>query len=70
VVLDQLTQIEVLATAAAKAAADRAPQVKANLTAALRRVLEDVTEIDEARIAQELAILAVKSDVTEGTSRP
>lgn len=69
VVLDQLTQIEVLATAAAKAAADRAPQVKANLTAALRRVLEDVTEIDEARIAQELAILAVKSDVTEEIDR-
>lgn len=69
VITDQLGQIDALTIAAAKAAADRAPQVKANLTAALKRVLEDVTDMDESRIAQELAILAVKSDVTEEIDR-
>lgn len=69
VVSDQLNQIEALTTAAAEAAAARAPQVQANLTTALRRVLEDVAEIEEARIAQELALLAVKSDVTEEIDR-
>lgn len=65
----QLDQIDQLTVAAAKEAAARAPQVRENLTTALRRVLEDVAEIDEARIAQELAILAVKSDVTEEIDR-
>jgi uncharacterized protein (TIGR00255 family) len=69
VITGQLAQIETLVTDAAAAAAARAPQVKANLTAALRRVLEDVAEVEEGRIAQELALLAVKSDVTEEIDR-
>lgn len=69
VIADQLTQIDDLTTRAAQAATDRAPQVKANLTAALQRVLEDVGSVDEARVAQELAVLAVKSDVTEEIDR-
>ena len=69
VVAAQLDQIEKLTDAAAKAAEARAPQVKENLTTALRRVMDDVAEIDEARIAQELAVLAVKSDVTEEIDR-
>jgi len=64
-----LTEIARLTEAAATAAAARAPQVRDALTAALRRILEDVTEVDEARIAQELAVLAVKSDVTEEIDR-
>ena len=69
VIADQLDQIAKLTDAAAIAAEARAPQVKENLTAALRRVIEDVGEVEEARIAQELAVLAVKSDVTEEIDR-
>ncbi|PUB19402.1 YicC/YloC family endoribonuclease [Yoonia sediminilitoris] len=69
VLLDQLSQIETLTAAASGAAADRGPQVRENLTRALRRVLEDVAEIEESRVAQELALLAVKSDVTEEIDR-
>lgn len=69
VIADQLDQIADLTGQAASAAADRAPQVRAHLTAAVKRVLEDVDNIDEARIAQELALLAVKSDVTEEIDR-
>ena len=69
VIRDQLDQIEELTDAAAVAAQARAPQVKGNLTAALRRVMDDVAEIEPARVAQELAILAVKSDVTEEIDR-
>ncbi|MEO0931866.1 MAG: YicC/YloC family endoribonuclease [Pseudomonadota bacterium] len=69
VIAAQLSTIEELTDAAAKAAAERAPQVKENLTTALRRVLDDVAEMDEQRIAQELAVLAVKSDVTEEIDR-
>lgn len=69
VVTDQLDQIAELTKAAAIAAQARAPQVKENLTVALRRVMEDVGDIEEARVAQELAVLAVKSDVTEEIDR-
>lgn len=69
VIAEQLTLIDDLTERAAKAAADRAPQIQANLTAALQRVLDDVSSVDDARVAQELAILAVKSDVTEEIDR-
>ena len=69
VIAGQLDQIAVLTDAAALAAAERAPQQRDAMTAALRRVLEDVTDMDEGRIAQELAVLAVKSDVTEEIDR-
>lgn len=65
----QLDQIAALTDAAADAAQARAPQVRANLTAALHRVMEDVAEVDAVRIAQELAVLALKSDVTEEIDR-
>jgi uncharacterized protein (TIGR00255 family) len=69
VIAQQLEQIDMLTAAAAKQAAARAPQVRENLTAALRRILEDASDMDEGRIAQELALLAVKSDVTEEIDR-
>lgn len=69
VIADQIDRIATLTTAAASAAADRAPAVRANLSAALHRVLEDVDTVEESRIAQELALLAVKSDVTEEIDR-
>jgi len=69
VIADQLDQIANLTEAAAEAAEARAPQVRENLTNALRRVVSDVADIEEGRIAQELALLAVKSDVTEEIDR-
>jgi len=64
-----LDRIAALTDAAATAAAARRGEARAALTAALRRVFEDVPEMDEARIAQELALIAVKSDVTEEIDR-
>ncbi|MDG1862138.1 MAG: YicC family protein [Yoonia sp.] len=69
VITDQLTQIAVLVERAEVAALARRADVQTNLAAALRRVLQDVTEIDDSRIAQELALLAVKADVTEEIDR-
>ena len=69
IVTGQLNEIARLTADAMIAAQARAPQVKENLTQALRRVIEDVAELDEARVAQELAVLAVKSDVTEEIDR-
>lgn len=69
VIADQLSQIDTLTKSAAAAAKARAPQMRANLSKALHRVMEDVADLDEARIGQELAMLAVKSDVTEEIDR-
>ena len=69
VIAEQLDTIAGLTTEAATAAAERAPVVRANLTAALQRVMQDVDMVDDSRVAQELALLAVKSDVTEEIDR-
>lgn len=69
VLLDHLDQIAALTNAAASAAEARLEETRANMTAALRRVVDEVTEADPARIAQELAIIAVKQDVTEEINR-
>lgn len=69
VIADQLNQIATLTEAAGEAAKARAPQVRDNFKDALRRVMEDAAEMDEGRVAQELAVLAVKSDVTEEIDR-
>lgn len=65
----QLDRIDSLVTEAATIAESRRGEARAALHAALRRVFEDVPEIDETRIAQELALIAVKSDVTEEIDR-
>lgn len=57
-------------TDAAKAAADaRRPQAAVNLKEAINRVLGEYGEADEDRLLQELAVLAVKQDVTEEIDR-
>ncbi len=66
---DQIAEIDRLTGAAANAATARRAEAGANLTAALKRIVADITEIDPTRIAQELAVLAVKSDVTEELDR-
>lgn len=69
VLLDHLAEIERLTADAARIAEARRDETRAGMAAALRRVFEDVPEMDEGRIAQELALIAVKSDVTEEINR-
>ena len=69
VIAAQLDQIAALvATAATEAAARREAQA-ATLREALARVLANVDGVDEVRLAQELAMIAVKNDVTEELDR-
>ncbi len=65
----QLTRIAALTEAAAEAAEARRPETAAALQANLDRVMEGAPGADPARIVQELAMLAVKSDVTEEIDR-
>ena len=67
--LEHLDQIAELTDAAAVAAEARLEETRANMAAALRRVLDEAVEAEPARIAQELAIIAVKQDVTEEINR-
>ena len=69
VVSDQLNQIDVLVTQAAAAAGARKPAAAQQLTTAMQRVLQDVADVDPDCIAQELALLAIKSDITEEIDR-
>jgi uncharacterized protein (TIGR00255 family) len=64
----QVDRIDALTEAAAVCAKAREAEVKAALATALRRVLDNV-DMDEARLAQELALLAVKADITEEIDR-
>ncbi|WP_322743263.1 YicC/YloC family endoribonuclease [Marivivens aquimaris] len=68
VISEQLDRIEALIADAQDAADKRRPEVRENFKAALQRVMEDA-EVDESRLAQELAIIAVKQDVTEELDR-
>lgn len=69
VIARQLDRIAALAAEAAAAAEARRPEMARALNEALARVLAGATEADPARIAQELALLAVKADVTEELDR-
>ena len=64
----QLDDIERLTNAAAEAANARREESSAAFRASLARVAEAV-DVDQTRIAQELAILAVKADITEELDR-
>lgn len=67
--LGQLDEIEALTAEAKTHAAARAPEVKAALTRNLARVMDNTDGLEPARIAQELALIAVKSDITEEIDR-
>ncbi|AXI56936.1 YicC/YloC family endoribonuclease [Sulfitobacter sp. JL08] len=69
VLQEQLSQIETLTAAAAERAEVRKGDVAQTLRANLARVLDNSEGADADRVAQELAILAVKSDVTEEIDR-
>ena len=64
----QIARIETLVADAAAAAAARAEPQAARLRAAVA-TLRDGTDLDEARLLQEVATLAVKTDVTEEIDR-
>ncbi|MEO0486362.1 MAG: YicC/YloC family endoribonuclease [Pseudomonadota bacterium] len=68
VILAQLASVAALVEDAAALLPDRAQAQEEAFRAGLARVLKEV-ELDEARLAQELALLAIKSDVTEEIDR-
>ena len=65
----QLDEIARLTDAAAEAAQARCPEMDRAFRTALERVMEGAPGADEARVAQELAVIAVKADVTEELDR-
>jgi uncharacterized protein (TIGR00255 family) len=69
VIAQQLDRIAALTNDAAVEAAARRDASAATLRDALARVLANADGVDETRLAQELAMLAVKNDVTEELDR-
>ncbi len=69
VIAAQIDRIADLVAAAAATAEARRPEARAALDSALARVMAGAPEMDAARVAQELALLAVKADVTEEIDR-
>ena len=69
VIAAQLTLIADLTANAATESATRNTSSNASLRDALARVLANTDGVDETRLAQELALIAVKSDVTEELDR-
>lgn len=69
VITDQIDQIEGLTAKAVTAATARTDAVKHQMGEALARVMDSTTGADPDRVAQELALLAVKSDITEEIDR-
>tara|TARA_R110002126_G_scaffold167330_1_gene315138 strand:+ start:43860 stop:44738 length:879 start_codon:yes stop_codon:yes gene_type:complete len=65
----QLTEVETLTTQAAALAEQRKAEMAQTLKRNLARVLENSDGMDAGRIAQELALIAVKADVTEEIDR-
>jgi uncharacterized protein (TIGR00255 family) len=65
----QLDKIEALTGQAAELAEARKDQMGEKLQENLARILENAEGMDPARVAQELALIAVKTDVTEEIDR-
>ena len=66
------SQIDAIAEGSAKARAlltDRADHMAEAFRAARDRLLENADALDDSRVAQELAVMAVKADVTEELDR-
>ena len=69
VLTDQVNQIANLTAQAVTAAKERTSAVRSQMNAALARVMEGAPSADSDRVAQELALIAVKSDITEEIDR-
>ena len=65
----QIDRIAGLVSDAQVATAARQAEAAANLRDGVARILANAAAVDEARLAQELAILAMKNDVTEEIDR-
>ncbi|NNE51409.1 MAG: YicC family protein [Sulfitobacter sp.] len=65
----QLIEIEGLTAQAQEQAQERTGQMQETLKRSLGRVLDNVDGVDEARLMQELALIAVKTDITEELDR-
>jgi uncharacterized protein (TIGR00255 family) len=65
----QLDEVARLTEAATREADARRAAAAGHLREALAKVLDNVDGVDETRLAQELALLAVKNDVTEELDR-
>lgn len=64
-----IDEIERLVTQAETAAEARKPKARAAMKAALAAVLDTADGVDEGRLTQELALIAIKSDITEEINR-
>ena len=69
VLTEQIDRIESLTEDASAALGDREAAARAALERALSRLLDSTEVPDEARLLQELALIAVKNDVTEEIDR-
>jgi uncharacterized protein (TIGR00255 family) len=69
VIAAQLARIATLTTAATAEAEARRANAHTTLREAIARILANSEGVDEGRLAQELALLAVKTDVTEEIDR-
>ncbi len=69
VLAGQLDRIEALTAEAADLAEARREHMRARLRDSLARVQDNTDGADEGRVAQELALIAVKADVTEELDR-
>ena len=69
ILTDQVTQIAALTTTARQQAEARRPLIAASLRTNLARVIDNADAADPGRVAMELALLAVKADVTEELDR-
>ncbi|TNF19986.1 MAG: YicC family protein [Rhodobacteraceae bacterium] len=62
-------EIESLIARAEAAAEARKPRAREAMKAALATILDTAEGIDEARLAQELALISIKADITEEINR-
>ncbi|MFZ1470162.1 MAG: YicC/YloC family endoribonuclease [Paracoccaceae bacterium] len=69
VIAAQLDQIDALVAQSRVASDARRTRAPETLRLALARILDNADGVDETRIAQELAMLAVKQDITEEIDR-
>ena len=65
----QLSEIEILTTSAHETAKLRAVDVAATLQRNMAKIIANTDNLDQDRVAQELALLAVKADITEEIDR-
>ena len=66
---DQINQIEDLTAKAVVAVKVRTVTAKSNMASAIKKVMDNAVGVDADRVAQELALIALKFDITEEIDR-